>query len=132
VAGTLADDRDLGIHAEFLADGIRRLIEGGAATGALKCRERFQAVTTDSFGSPDMYPFLDENRHVQLWPVEETNHEPTIAMQAKFCAVNATMQVDLLGQCASETLGSHYISGSGGQPTSCAAPRCPTEGSRSS
>jgi hypothetical protein len=91
-----------------------------------------QAVTTDSFGSPDMYPFLDENRHVQFWPVEETNHEPTIAMQAKLRAVNATMPVDLLGQCASETLGRHYISGSGGQPTSCAAPRGPTERSRSS
>ena len=115
VAGMLADHRDLGIHTEFLADGIRRLIEGGAATGAMKRGERFQAVTTDSFGSPDMYPFLDENRHVQFWPVEETNHVPTIAMQSKFCAVNATMQVDLLGQCASETLGSHYISGSGGQ-----------------
>lgn len=115
VAGLLADHRDLGIHTEFLADGVRRLIESGAATGAMKRHERFQAVTTDSFGSPEMYPFLDEKRHVQFWPVEETNHVPVIAMHPKFCAVNATMQVDLLGQCASETLGSHYISSSGGQ-----------------
>src|SRR5262249_40668311 len=115
VAGLLADHRDLGIHTEFLADGIRRLIEAGAATGALKHRERFQAGTTGSFRSPDIYPFLDENHHVQFWPVEETNHVPTIAMHPKVCVVNATMQLDLLGQCASETLGSHYISGSGGQ-----------------
>jgi acyl-CoA hydrolase len=115
VAGMLAEHRDLGIHTEFLADGIRRLIEGGAATGAMKRRERFQAVTTDSFGSPDIYPFLDENRSVLFWSVEETNDVRAIAMHPKFCAVNATMQVDLLGQCASETLGSHYISSSGGQ-----------------
>ncbi|TMA40488.1 MAG: hypothetical protein E6J81_19855, partial [Deltaproteobacteria bacterium] len=31
------------------------------------------------------------------------------------CAVNATMQVDLLGQCASESLGTHYVSSTGGQ-----------------
>ncbi len=115
VAGLLADHRDLGIHTEFLADGIRQLIESGAATGALKRRERYQAVTTDSFGSPAMYPFLDENRHVLFWPVEETNDVRAIAKHPRFCAVNATMQVDLLGQCASETLGSHYISGTGGQ-----------------
>jgi acyl-CoA hydrolase len=128
----LADHRDLGIHTEFLADGIRRLIEGGAATGALKRRERFQAVTTDSFGSPDMYPFLDENRHVQFWPVEETNHEPTIAMQAKFCAVNATMQVDCWVSARRRRSAATTSRARAGRPTSCAAPRCPTEGSRSS
>jgi acyl-CoA hydrolase len=72
-------------------------------------------VTTDVFGSPDLYPFLDENRYVQFWPSDETNDVRIIASHPKFCAVNGTMQVDLLGQCASESLGSHYISSSGGQ-----------------
>jgi acyl-CoA hydrolase len=115
VANLLVEHRDLGIHSEFLADGLRRLVQAGAATGALKRRERFQAVTTVSFGSPEMYSFLDDNRHVLFWPADETNDVRAIAAHSKFCAVNATMQVDLLGQCASETLGSHYISSSGGQ-----------------
>ena len=46
VAGLLADRKDLGIHTEFLADGVRRLIECGAATGALEAPQRGQAVTT--------------------------------------------------------------------------------------
>ena len=33
----------------------------------------------------------------------------------RFCAINGTMQVDLIGQCASESLGSHYVSSTGGQ-----------------
>jgi acyl-CoA hydrolase len=115
VATLLESQRDLGIHSEFIADGIRRLIECGAATGALKKHQRFQAVTTVSFGSPEIYTFLDENRHVQFWPCDESNDVANIAIHPRFCAVNATMQVDLLGQCASETLGSHYISSSGGQ-----------------
>ena len=115
VAGLLADHKDLGIHTEFLADGIRRLIECGAATGARKRHGRFQAPTTDALGAPEMYPFLAENRYVQFWPVDETNDVRAIAAHSNFCAVNATMQVDLLGQCASESLGTHYISSSGGQ-----------------
>src|SRR5262249_34656744 len=56
-----------------------------------------------------------ENRSVQFWPVDESNDVRVIASHPRFCAVNATMQVDLLGQCASESLGTHYISSSGGQ-----------------
>ena len=116
VAGLLADHRDLGIHTELFADGLRHLVECGAATGALKREGRFTAVTTDSLGSAELYAFLDENRHVEFWPVDQTNDVAAIAAQPKFCAVNATMQVDLLGQCASESLGGgHYISSTGGQ-----------------
>ncbi len=115
VAGLLADRKDLGIHTEFFADGLRRLVECGAATGARKRLQRGQAVTTVAYGSSEMYPFLDENRHLEFWPADETNDLRVISAHPVFCAVNATMQVDLLGQCASESLGSHYISSTGGQ-----------------
>jgi acyl-CoA hydrolase len=115
VAGLLADHKDLGIHTEFFADGLRRLVECGAATGARKRHGRFHAPTTDAFGAPEMYTFLDENRHVLFWPMDETNDVRVLAAHPDFCAVNATMQVDLLGQCASESLGTHYISSTGGQ-----------------
>jgi acyl-CoA hydrolase len=115
VTELLRDHHDLGIHTEVFTDGLRRLIECGAATGAVKSRERFQAVTTDSLGSQELYAFLDHNRHVIFWPGDETNDPRTVASHRAFTAINATMQVDLLGQCASESLGTHYVSGSGGQ-----------------
>jgi acyl-CoA hydrolase len=115
VAELLRDHRDLGIHTELFADGLRQLIESGAATGAAKSQQRFQAVTTDALGSPELYAFLDDNRHVVFWPADQTNDVRMIAALRKFCAVNATMQVDLLGQCASESLGTHYVSSTGGQ-----------------
>ena len=115
VAGLLRDHRDLGIHTELFADGLRHLVECGAATGVAKSQQRFQAVTTDALGSPELYTFLDDNRHVLFWPAEQTNDVRMIAALRKFCAVNATMQVDLLGQCASESLGTHYVSSTGGQ-----------------
>src|SRR3712207_9447311 len=39
-----------------------------------------------------------------------------IAAEDSFVAINATLEVDFLGQCASESLGSEYWSSSGGQP----------------
>ena len=115
VAGLLTDRRGLGVHTELLSDGVRALIESGAATGAHKARGRYQAVTTDAVGTQALYDFLDDNRHVVFWPVEETNDPRVLGELDRFCAVNATMQVDLLGQCASESLGTHYVSSTGGQ-----------------
>ncbi|MEL7206625.1 MAG: acetyl-CoA hydrolase/transferase C-terminal domain-containing protein [Actinomycetota bacterium] len=115
VAGLLVDRRGLGIHTELLSDGIRTLIESGAATGAAKAVGRHQAVTTDAVGTEALYEFLDDNRYVVFWPVEETNDPRTVGALDRFCAVNGTMQVDLLGQCASESLGTHYVSSTGGQ-----------------
>jgi acyl-CoA hydrolase len=39
-----------------------------------------------------------------------------VALEPHFTAINATIEVDFLGQCASESLGSDYWSSSGGQP----------------
>jgi acyl-CoA hydrolase len=115
VAGLLVDRRGLGIHTELFSDGIRLLIEAGAATGAHKSVGRFQAVTTDAVGTKELYDFLDDNRYVVFWPVDETNDPRVVGSIKNFCAVNGTMQVDLLGQCASESLGTHYVSSTGGQ-----------------
>jgi acyl-CoA hydrolase len=115
IAASLTDHRDLGIHTELFSDGLRVLIECGAATGARKRTGRNLAITTDALGSPELLRFLDGTQAVEFWAVNETNDFTTIAAEPNFVAINATMQVDLLGQCASESLGTHYISGSGGQ-----------------
>ena len=39
-----------------------------------------------------------------------------MASEESFVAINTTLEVDFLGQCASESLGSDYLSSSGGQP----------------
>src|SRR5215204_4244658 len=45
-------------------------------------------------------------------------------------SINATLEVDFLGQCASEYLGSHYWSSSGASPTSRGALCSPSTASR--
>lgn len=62
-----------------------------------------------------LYDFLDGNPAVELLPVGWVNDPRVIAPKRGFVSINATLQVDLLGQAASETIGGEYWSGSGGQ-----------------
>ena len=115
IAARLTGHQHLGIHTELFGDGLRMLIESGVATGARKRSGRGLAVTTEALGSQALLDFLDGTQAVEFWAVNETNDFATIAAEPNFVAINATMQIDLLGQCASESLGTHYVSGSGGQ-----------------
>ncbi len=52
---------------------------------------------------------------MQFLPVDFVNDPRVIAQEPLMVSINATTQVDLLGQAASETVGGRYYSRSGGQ-----------------
>jgi len=111
----LGGHRDLGIHTELLADGFVDLVEQGVVTGTRKTAHANKIVTTSAMGASRLYDFVDENPGVEFWPVNYTNDPRNISRQERMVAINATLEVDFLGQCASESLGSEYWSSSGGQ-----------------
>jgi len=111
----LADRRDLGIHTELLSDGAVDLIESGVVNGVHKHRRPGKVVTTFCLGTQRLYDFLHENPVVELLPVDWVNDPRIIGTEPNFVSINATTEVDLLGQCASETIAGKYWSGSGGQ-----------------
>jgi acyl-CoA hydrolase len=115
IASFLGDHRDLGIHTELLSDGAIDLIEQGVVNGSRKVRRPGKVVTTFCLGTKRLYDFLDENPVVELLPVDWVNNPRVIATEPDFISINATTEVDLLGQCASETIAGRYWSGSGGQ-----------------
>ncbi len=105
----LADHRDLDIHTELYADGIMRLEQSGAV------RTDQPSITTFALGTQQLYDFIDGNPTVEFHPVEEVNNPRVIGTKPRFMSINATVEVDLYGQCASETIGGRYWSSSGGQ-----------------
>lgn len=115
VASLLVDREDLAIHTELFSDSLVDLMESGAASGIYKKRYRGRASTTFALGSKRLYDFLHENDSVMFLAVDEVNDPRLIGREPRFVSVNGTLQVDLFGQCASETLGTQYFSGSGGQ-----------------
>jgi acyl-CoA hydrolase len=116
VLALLRDHSHLGAHSELISDGIVDLVECGAVTGTRKKTHRNKIVTTSAVGTRRIYEFVADNPGVEFWPVDYTNDPRNIAREDRFTAINATIEVDFLGQCASESLGSEYWSSSGGQP----------------
>ncbi len=115
VARLLVDHRDLGVHTELLSDPVVDLVEAGVVTGIYKNSHRGRIVATFALGTKRLYDFCHNNDVVEFLPVDEVNDPRTIGTEPNFISINATFEVDLFGQCASETLGHRYWSGSGGQ-----------------
>ena len=111
----LADHHDLGVHTELLSDGVIDLVERGVVTGTRKAVAPGKVVTTFALGTRRLYDFLHENPAVEFLPVEYVNDPRVIAREDCFVSINATTEVDLVGQCASETVAGRYWSSSGGQ-----------------
>jgi acyl-CoA hydrolase len=111
----LTSKRDLGIHTEMIGDGILKLVESGAVTNRKKTLLPGKMVATFALGSRKLYEFMHHNPMLEMHPSNFTN-DPYIAGQNdKLVSINASLQVDLLGQCGSESIAHLPYSGTGGQ-----------------
>jgi acyl-CoA hydrolase len=111
----LTHKRDLGIHTEMIGDGILKLIECGAVTNRRKNYLPGKTIATFALGSNKLYRFMDRNPGLEMHPVDFTNDPALAGRNDNLIAINATLQIDLLGQCGSESLGHAPYSGTGGQ-----------------
>ncbi len=111
----LTGKRDLGVHTEMLGDGILSLIEQGVVTNRRKTWMPGKSIATFALGSARLHRFMERNPALEMHPVDFTNDPFLAARNDKLVAINATLQVDLLGQCGSESLGHAPYSGTGGQ-----------------
>ncbi len=111
----LTHKHDLGIHTEMIGDGILTLVESGAVTNRRKNYLPGKMVATFALGSNKLYRFMERNPLLEMHPVDFTNDPALAGRNDKLVAINATLQIDLLGQCGSESLAHQPYSGTGGQ-----------------
>jgi len=111
----LTHKHDLGIHTEMVGDGILTLLESGAVTNRRKNYLPGKMVATFALGSNKLYKFMERNPALEIHPVDFTNTPSLAGKNDNLVAINATLQIDLLGQCGSESLGHLPFSGTGGQ-----------------
>ncbi|GAB46960.1 acetyl-CoA hydrolase/transferase family protein [Mobilicoccus pelagius] len=111
----LLEKRDLGIHTEMFGDGILSLVESGAVTNLRKNVDRGLMKATFALGSRRLYDFMDHNPALEMHPVDVTNDPYLVGRHDDLHSINGTMQIDLVGQCGSESLGPKPYSGTGGQ-----------------
>lgn len=111
----LTQKHDLGIHTEMIGDGILSLVECGAVTNRRKNYLPGKMIATFGLGSNKLYRFMDRNPGLEMHPADFTNTPALAGKNDNLAAINATLQIDLLGQCGSESLGFAPYSGTGGQ-----------------
>lgn len=115
VLGFLKEKKDLGIHSEMISDGIVELYEGGVITNRRKSLHAGKSIVTFLMGTRRLYDFADNNPAVELHPVDYVNDPYVIAQNERLVSVNSCVQVDLMGQIVSASVGRRQISGVGGQ-----------------
>ncbi|SFR72421.1 acetyl-CoA hydrolase/transferase family protein [Anaeromicropila populeti] len=111
----LKDKKDLGIHSEMFSDGVVELIEKGVITNKYKQIDKDKCVATFLMGTDRLYDFVNNNPMVCMKPVDYVNDPRVICQNDNVVSVNSCVEVDLMGQVCSESVGLKQISGIGGQ-----------------
>ncbi|WPC42411.1 acetyl-CoA hydrolase/transferase family protein [Clostridium sp. JS66] len=111
----LKDKKDLGIHSEMISDGVVELVEAGVITNKKKTLHPGKIVVTFLMGTKRLYDFINDNPMVETYPVSYVNDPTVIMKNYKMVSINSCVQVDLMGQVCSESIGMKQISGVGGQ-----------------
>ena len=115
VATELRTKKHLGIHTEMFTETMVDLIECGAVDNSQKGFNNGYSICSFTMGSQRLYDFLNDNPSVLFKSCRYSNDPYTIGRNNKFVSINASLEVDLTGQCASETVGHTQFSGTGGQ-----------------
>ncbi|VDN13981.1 unnamed protein product, partial [Dibothriocephalus latus] len=114
VANQLRGHRDLGVHAEMFSDGIVDLVNLGVVNNRKKTVRRGRIVASYTIGTEKVFDFINENPLVALYDIAWVNSIEVIARNPKVTAVNTAFEIDLTGQCASDSLGNSIFTGVGG------------------
>lgn len=115
VAAALTDKKNLGIHTEMLTSGLMKLMKLGVCNGKMKNIHKEKAICTFALGTRELYDFLDDNPSVEVRDGHYVNDPYEIGLNDHQVSINTTIEVDLSGQCASESIGTVQYSGTGGQ-----------------
>ncbi len=115
VAEALKGKKDLGVHTEMLTSGIVELAKLGVVTGKYKTLHKNKIICAFAFGNKELYDFIDDNPSVLIMDGHYTNDPYIIGLNDNQVSINSTIEIDLTGQCCSESIGHRQFSGTGGQ-----------------
>lgn len=111
----LEDRKALGIHSEMFSDGAVELVEKGVITNEAKTLHPGKIVAGFVLGTKRLYDFINNNPLCEFHPQEYVNDPFIVAKNNKMVAINSAIEVDLTGQVCSDSIGTRFFSGFGGQ-----------------
>jgi acyl-CoA hydrolase/GNAT superfamily N-acetyltransferase len=110
----LSQKNDLGIHTEYMTDGIMRLVSEGVVTNRKKGHKEGKLVASSAIGSENLYEFLHDNPSIDFQPSDYVNDPSIIAQHNKMVSMTVGMAMDLTGQVAADALSYNHFTGLAG------------------
>ena len=107
--------KDLGIHTEMFTDGMVDLYNAGVITNRRKTQWKGKMVGAFALGTQKLYDFINNNLCVEFQQGRFTNDPYIIGRNYKMISINTALQVDVMGQVCSQSIGQRHFSGTGGQ-----------------
>lgn len=114
VAVRLKEKNDLGLHTEMFTSNMLGLVRNGNITGKYKTVDPGEHVGAFALGDLDLYQTLSEMPSCRIAASSYVNDPAVIARQEHMKSINTCLEIDLMGQVASESIGPKQFSGTGG------------------
>ena len=110
----LSDKNDLGVHTQYLTNGIMDLVSKGVITNRKKGFNEGKLVASGAIGTSYLYEFLDDNPAIEFHPSDYVNDPGIISRHHSMVSMDMATAIDLTGQVAADTLSYDYFSGVSG------------------
>ncbi|ETR69439.1 MAG: acetyl-CoA hydrolase/transferase [Candidatus Magnetoglobus multicellularis str. Araruama] len=107
----LSNKNDLGIHTQFIFDGIMDLVALGVVNNRKKGVNEGKIVASNAIGSAYFYEFLHNNPSIEFHPSDYVNNPSVIAQHNQMIAINMAREIDLTGQIAADAFALNHFSG---------------------
>jgi len=111
----LTEDQHLGVHTEFLTDGIVALMKRGVVDNSRKNINPGRTIASFCMGTAETYSYINNNPKIEFRTIDYTNNPLIIAQHDNMVAINSALEIDLTGQATAESLGKTLYRGVGGQ-----------------
>ncbi len=111
----LLEKKHLGCHTEMMGDAYMKLFESGALDNTRKNFHRYQMLCYFGLGSQELYDWMDDNPMIYLSPISYNNDPRIVGRNDNLISINTTLEIDITGQCASESFGPIQYTATGGQ-----------------
>jgi len=107
----LSDKNDLGVHTQFVFDGIMDLVSRRVINNRKKGINEGKIVASNAIGSAYFYEYLDNNPSIEFHPSNYVNNPAIIAQHNQMTAINMAREIDLTGQISADAIALNHFSG---------------------
>lgn len=114
IAELCMDLNDLGMHTEMLTSAMAKMVREGVVTGKKKNFLPEEHIFTFAGGDEALFETLKSNSQFRITPGSWGCDPFIIAKNDNMVSINTCIEMDLMGQIASEAIGTRQFSGSGG------------------